>query len=125
MHPPRLRMFAGPNGSGKSTIKGVVPESLLGVYLNPDEIQQEIEQSGFLAMQNYDVATTPDEILAFFAQSTLLKRADLTEAAASLHFSDGKLSFHAVKVNAYLPRWRQIFCGRSCWRNASRFPLKR
>lgn len=43
MKTPRLRMFAGPNGSGKSTIKGMVPTELLGVYLNPDEIQKEIE----------------------------------------------------------------------------------
>ena len=35
---PRLRIFAGPNGSGKSTIKAVVPDHLLGVYVNPDEI---------------------------------------------------------------------------------------
>lgn len=94
-------MFAGPNGSGKSTIKSVVPESLLGVYLNPDEMQKEIEQRGFLDVQDYAVETTPEEILSFFAQSTLLQRAGLAEAAGGLRFSDGKLSFHAVKVNAY------------------------
>jgi len=36
---PRLRMFAGPNGSGKSTIKSVIRRELLGVYVNPDEIE--------------------------------------------------------------------------------------
>ncbi len=39
---PRLRMFAGPNGSGKSTIKAMVPQKLIGVYLNPDDIQKDI-----------------------------------------------------------------------------------
>jgi predicted ABC-type ATPase len=39
---PRLRMFAGPNGSGKSTLKTVLPPELLGVYLNPDEIESQI-----------------------------------------------------------------------------------
>jgi hypothetical protein len=39
MSVPRLRMVAGPNGSGKSTIKSVLPSELLGVYLNPDEIE--------------------------------------------------------------------------------------
>lgn len=34
----RLRMFAGPNGSGKSTIKSIIPDRLLGHYLNPDDI---------------------------------------------------------------------------------------
>ena len=37
---PRLRVFAGPNGSGKSTLKEVLPESLLGVYVNADEIEK-------------------------------------------------------------------------------------
>lgn len=40
---PRLRMFAGPNGSGKSTIKSLLSPELLGVYINPDDIQKEIE----------------------------------------------------------------------------------
>ena len=38
---PRLRMFAGPNGSGKSTLKLYLDPHLLGIYLNPDEIEQE------------------------------------------------------------------------------------
>lgn len=101
MSVPRLRMFAGPNGSGKSTIKSVVPSGLLGVYLNPDEIQHDIESRGFLNLRDYGVETTADEILAFFAKSTLLLRAGLAEAAEQLRFNDGKLSFHEVVVNAY------------------------
>ncbi len=45
---PRMRMFAGPNGSGKSVLKSYLSPRLLGVYLNPDEIQRDIELSGFL-----------------------------------------------------------------------------
>ena len=65
-------MFAGPNGSGKSTIKSVVPPELLGVYLNPDEIEKEIQDFGFLDIRAYGVETTQEEILSFFANSTLL-----------------------------------------------------
>jgi predicted ABC-type ATPase len=43
---PRLRIFAGPNGSGKSTIKTVISDSLLGHYLNPDEIEKEVKRIG-------------------------------------------------------------------------------
>jgi predicted ABC-type ATPase len=32
---PRLRMFAGPNGRGKSTLKSVIANDLLGIYINP------------------------------------------------------------------------------------------
>jgi len=46
---PRLRMFAGPNGSGKSTFKKLIRQELLGVYINPDEIEKEICDRGFAA----------------------------------------------------------------------------
>jgi predicted ABC-type ATPase len=94
-------MFAGPNGSGKSTIKSVVPEGLLGVYLNPDEIQQEIEDRGFLDVRQYGVETVVEEILSFFVNSTLLQKAGLEHEAASLRFKDGKLNFLEGSVNAY------------------------
>ncbi len=98
---PRLRMFAGPNGSGKSTIKALVPENLLGVYLNPDEIQKDIETRGFLNVQDYGVETSDREILAFFANSKLLENAEMGDEARCLCFSEGKLCFHEVMVNAY------------------------
>ena len=101
MSVPRLRMFAGPNGSGKSTIKSVLPARLLGVYLNPDDIQKEIEQREFLDVRRYGVETTREEILTFFNNSTLLQKAGLDEEAACLRFTDGKLSFYEVIVNAY------------------------
>jgi predicted kinase len=65
---PRMRMFAGPNGSGKSTIKGVIEPELLGVYINPDEIEKEIANFGFLDLSWYGVVTTADEVLPFFQQ---------------------------------------------------------
>ena len=101
MSVPRLRMFAGPNGSGKSTIKSVVPPELLGVYLNPDEIEKEIRDRDFLDLRAYGVETTREEILPFFANSTLLANAGLDDEAEYLRFSDGKLSFFEVIVNAY------------------------
>ncbi|MEY4210774.1 MAG: hypothetical protein RLZ92_1155, partial [Pseudomonadota bacterium] len=58
---PRLRMFAGPNGSGKSTIKAVIEPALLGIYINPDDIEKEINQLGFLDLSVYGVKTSADE----------------------------------------------------------------
>lgn len=45
IYTPRLRMFAGPNGSGKSTIKSVLKPEMLGIYINPDEIEIQMGQS--------------------------------------------------------------------------------
>lgn len=98
---PRLRMFAGPNGSGKSTIKAVIRPELLGVYINPDEIEKEIRERDFLDLKSFQVDTTEAEILAFFNASVLLSQADLLDEAARLRFNDDKLSFFEVSVNSY------------------------
>lgn len=98
---PRLRMFAGPNGSGKSMIKSVIRPELLGVYINPDDIEKEIRGRNFLDLASYGVRTTQEEILNFFRRSTLLEKADLLELADALRFSDDKLDFCTVLANAY------------------------
>lgn len=98
---PRLRMFAGPNGSGKSTIKSLIKPSLLGIYINPDEIEKEVKEFDFLDLNNYGIKTEENEILEFFLQSTLLEKADLLDEAERLSFNDEKLIFYEVAVNAY------------------------
>lgn len=42
----RLRILAGPNGSGKSTIKTVLRDSWIGYFVNADEIEKELRESG-------------------------------------------------------------------------------
>jgi hypothetical protein len=98
MDTPRLRMFAGPNASGKCTIKGVVPPELLGVYLNPDEIEKEIRDRDFLDLRAYGVETTRAEILPFFANSTLLLNAGLDDEAECLRFSDGNATAGSLSI---------------------------
>ncbi|MGA8165268.1 MAG: zeta toxin family protein [Waddliaceae bacterium] len=97
----RLRMFAGPNGSGKSTFKSIIRSELLGVFINPDEIEKEIRDFDFLDFDDYEVQTTKEEILNFFIKSQLLKTADLLDGARELRFNDGKLSFFNAGVNSY------------------------
>jgi predicted ABC-type ATPase len=97
----RLRMFAGPNGSGKSTFKSIIRPELLGLYINPDEIEQEIKNYDFLDLRRYEIKTTKKEILDYFHNSILLESADLLDNAYELSFNDDKLSFFNVSVNAY------------------------
>ena len=98
---PRLRMFAGPNGSGKSTIKDVINKELLGIYINPDEIEKEIKEYDFIEFSNYGVETNKDEVLEFFNNSTLLKSVDLLDDVTYLKYSDDKLIFSDIDVNSY------------------------
>ena len=52
-------------------------------------------------MRDHGVETIEEEILPFFKNSSLLQKAELDEEAGYLRFTDGKLSFHEVIVNAY------------------------
>lgn len=97
----RLRMFAGPNGSGKSTFKSMIRPELLGIYVNPDELEKEIREYDFLDLEHYQIKATEREILDFFIHSPLLKKMDLLDEAHNLHFNDEKLIFRDVAVDAY------------------------
>jgi predicted ABC-type ATPase len=94
-------MFAGPNGSGKSILKSYLPKELLGVYLNPDELELEIRRQGFLDFTAYGVTTTADEVGSFFQQSAFLISSGLGEEINRLTFAAGRLSFSNVEVNSY------------------------
>ena len=47
-------MFAGPNGSGKSTIKGLLRDDWLGVYINADEIEASLRR-GMLDLSKFQL----------------------------------------------------------------------
>jgi predicted ABC-type ATPase len=94
-------MFAGPNGSGKSTLKSVLPPGLLGIYLNPDEIEREIRQQSFLDLAAYHVSAATDEVLSFFRNSGFLHAEGMAEGASRLTFSQGRVYFVQNEVNSY------------------------
>lgn len=121
---PRLRMFAGPNGSGKSTLKRYFPEKLLGVYLNPDDIEQEIRRLGFLDLSSYGVTVASDAVLSFFASSNFLKTANLTEAAQRLTFQDNRLNFSEVEVNSYFASVAADFIRQILLQNQTSFTIE-
>jgi predicted ABC-type ATPase len=94
-------MFAGPNGSGKSTLKSVLPVELLGVYLNPDDIESTIRTSGLLRLSDYSVSATEDEALAFLAKAPVLISSDATELISRLQLIDGVLQVPTAAMTAY------------------------
>ncbi|HEX8211375.1 MAG TPA: zeta toxin family protein [Longimicrobium sp.] len=98
---PRLRMFAGPNGSGKSTIKSVIRPELIGTYINPDELEQQIRDQGAVDLRAFGVHATQDEIDAFFESSALLQRGGLTTAARTIRVRGDSIEFGDVAANSY------------------------
>jgi len=102
---PRLRMFAGPNGSGKSEIKTVVSkiigEGHFGHYVNPDEIEKTIKQSGFLDFSDFNLEINEREALDFFRKSDWLIEKGLETEAYKIRFDKNKLDFTEAEVNSY------------------------
>lgn len=98
----RLRIFAGPNGSGKSTITSVISRELLGIYINPDEMEKEIGENGFLDLKKYQIKFNKDEILNFFQGSPLLKDSKLFNETDFLDLNGDLLLFLQKKNSDYL-----------------------
>lgn len=101
MSTPRLRMFAGPNGSGKSTLNGIISKELLGVYINPDEIEKEIRARDFLDLSKFGIEAEENEVLEFFKNHSLLKKVDLENDIEMLQFADNKIDFFNIQINSY------------------------
>jgi predicted ABC-type ATPase len=94
-------MFAGPNGSGKSTFKTLLPSELVGIYLNPDEIETEIAKSGYIDVASRGIVTTTDEVTHFFERSELFRKSGVPIASVSI-VSDGRIQFENVPAAGYL-----------------------
>ena len=94
-------MFAGPDGSGKSTLKLYLPSNLLGVYLNPDEIEETIRQQGFLDFAAFSVSPAYAEVLSYFKESSFLSSAGLGDIADEFELSNNRLNFRRTTVNSY------------------------
>ena len=77
-------MFAGPNGSGKSVLKSYLSKELIGVYLNPDEIEKSVREQGWLELRSVGVLPTGEEALRFFGDSGLVKSEGLGEGRESI-----------------------------------------
>lgn len=101
--PPRLRMFAGPNGSGKTTVKNGLrrPPSWFGVYLNPDELEKTVRETGRFSLSDFETHTTTEELQEFLKSSMLLKSRGLGDGAQVIRCSDQAIDFSGLTMNSY------------------------
>lgn len=99
----RLRMFAGPNGSGKSTIKSIIPDRLLGHYLNPDDIEKEVKINGYYDARDLELQTSSEEIIHFFENHPLIKRFDQFDFIYAIRYVQNEfIDFSDIEFNSYL-----------------------
>ncbi len=96
-------MFAGPNGSGKSSMKKFLDMELPELYVNADDIEQEIKTTGVLDLGMRQVKSNTPAIEAFFTKSPLVKKAGLEKQVAKLKFDpkNNKLEFGQIESESY------------------------
>ncbi len=121
---PRLRMFAGPNGSGKSTIKSIIGEHLLGVFVNPDEIEAEIKSLRFLDFERFGIKANKINAIKYFQDSLFLQKQNLTSEVAKLVFDENKLYFTDIQINSYFASVAADFIRKNLLKKNSHFHLK-
>jgi predicted ABC-type ATPase len=81
----------------------MINPELLGVYVNPDEIEKKILEHKILDLRSYGIVTTQEELLNFLKTSTLLKENEAVDSTNQLRFIEGKLNFENSKANPYFP----------------------
>lgn len=99
---PRLRVFAGPNGSGKSTLKRHLPDEWLGAYVNADDMEQTLRETGVLPLAPFGITATAHELTQFLRTSTLLAKAGLQAQADHIRLEAGCICLGPVAVNSYV-----------------------
>jgi predicted ABC-type ATPase len=99
----RLRMFAGPNGSGKTTVKTNLGKSSewFGLYINPDDLEKTIRETGFLSLKSFELTTSTEAIREYFAESEFLKSQQLESGSTKFLCRDGGIDFGGVAFTAY------------------------
>jgi predicted ABC-type ATPase len=97
-------MFAGPNGSGKSTIKAKVAiefPRIFGIYVNPDDIESGIRETGRFNFGKFKIKTTEDEVIPYLKAAGQIVKAGAEGEVDKLRFAKNSLIFRDVEVNSY------------------------
>ncbi|MBS1703697.1 MAG: zeta toxin family protein [Armatimonadetes bacterium] len=95
-------MFAGPNGSGKSTIKRAIPNELLGIYINPDELEAELRLSRGIALATRKISIDIEFVRSFLSDSALMAKEYSPNDIAKIRLVDGFLDYSQIRHSSYL-----------------------
>lgn len=97
-------MFAGPNGSGKSTIIRYLLPHQIGIYLNADDLEQQLRVNQRLDLKTYHSSLSAPALLHFLKSKSKLKDG-LTTPLLSAHPIVGHsntLQFDVIDIDSYL-----------------------
>jgi len=97
-----MRMFAGPNDSGKSSLKAVLPTGLEGIYLNPDDLERNARERGFVDLLEYGLSGDAARALAFLRDSEFLREALSREALSVISSAGSIIHLNGLVPDSYL-----------------------
>lgn len=100
----RLRIIAGPNGSGKSTFIDTLRKNFdCGIYINTDEIEKGLRDTGFINLNNYKISSTPEDFNSFILSSnsqSLIQKATKEGLSINLTLEENILISNS-EINSY------------------------
>lgn len=98
-------MFAGPNGSGKSTVFHQIKSETdlnLGIYLNADDIEKDLNKSNYLKLNSYNLAlNVGDKFNEFISSHSLFSKAKKQGFIIDLKFEKGLIKTSENNINSY------------------------
>ena len=100
-----MRVIAGPNGSGKSTILGELDPAWIGVYVNADDLQAQLNAGQVDLQALYGIPAQPQleaRLRDALGTSPLLLRAGLGGVAGRVRLAGTSLAVDPAQVNAYV-----------------------
>jgi len=89
--------------AGKTTVKNALrkPASWFGVYINPDDLEKEICENGFLSLTPFAISTSTEEVRNYFASSEFLSSQNFVTATESISCRDENFHFSTFDFNSY------------------------
>lgn len=90
-------MFADPNGSGKSTLRNVLNDNLIGTYINADDIEREIVETGRLTLSQFNLNTDAKLLVSLLREN---KRLELSHK--DVHTENEQLQIAHKSKDSYL-----------------------
>lgn len=72
-----------------------------GIYINPDDLETTIRETGVLSLKPFELRTTTEEIRSHFTSSSFLQRKQLDSAAHAIEIRSDTLEFGPLQINSY------------------------
>jgi len=96
-------MFAGPNGSGKSTFNRLIPAHLKGVYINADDIERAIRETGYFDFSTFSIELYKHDAISFLSSHSLMAKSQNSLAKLQLLSIEGnRLHFSKTNIDSYI-----------------------